>query len=231
VLCKQQQTPAVDQDLVLDMNDVLIDPADLLELGSDADLSEINMMIGEWGQHVQHVEHDTTHIMPRLVVEHPGYFRQTSEGHLVFELRDPNKEYKSLQGAARRIFGALLKINITAQVTAGTILELDPLQSSVEMYLAEKPFDKLEFAVQADSFDAATGDLTLKLTATAESYMQLAIAINDLKMQHSAVKQGIVQFNLHFGAAGVMEFRSSFIWRSRTTLQNLTAGEYIVTFA
>jgi hypothetical protein len=49
VLCKQQQTPAVDPKLVLDVNDVLIDPADLLELGSDADLLEIDMMIGEWG--------------------------------------------------------------------------------------------------------------------------------------------------------------------------------------
>jgi hypothetical protein len=79
------------------------------------------------------------------------------------------------------------------------------------------------FAVQADSFDAATCNLTLKLTATAESYMLLAIAIR--KRQQKTVKQGIVHFNLNFGAAGVMEFRSSFIWRSRSILQNLTAGE------
>jgi hypothetical protein len=167
--------------------------------------------------------------MPHLVVEHPGYFRQISDGDLMFELRDPNKKYKSLQGSARRTFGAWLKINITAQLAAGTILELDPVQSSVEFYIAENLFDRLVFAVQVDSFDAATGDLILKLTATTEIYMQLAIAIRE--RQQKAVKQGIIDFALHFGAAGVMQFRSSFIWKSLATCKKLPAGEYMLALA
>jgi hypothetical protein len=174
---------------------------------------------------------DTSSIRLRWLVQHLGYFRQTRNGALVFQLKGsrPSEEYKSLQGAARHTFGALLKININAQLTASLLLELDSAQSSVEMYIAENLFDRLVFAVHADIFDAATGDLTLNLTATAESYMQLATAIRE--RQQKTVKHGSVDFNLNFGAAGVMQFRSSFVWKSLATCKKLPAGEYALTLA
>jgi hypothetical protein len=226
-------------------NQVQADPDELdfdfimLDVMAEGGILAHDMMIGEawlpqahdtasmgWLADAYQLHHlDTTHIAPRLVVEHPGYFRQLNEV-LVFQLKRPFEEYISLQGAERRTFGVLIKINIDAQLAAGIILELNAARSSVELYIAENTSDKLVFAVQAESFNAATGDLTLNLTATSEEFMLLAAAIR--ARHHKLVRQGIVQFDLHFGA-GVMQFRSSFIWRSLATCKKLPGGEFTLT--
>jgi hypothetical protein len=68
------------------------------------------------------------------------------------------------------------------------------------------------------------------VTATTESCMQLARAIRE--RHQLAVKQSIlIQFDLRFGAPGLMLFRPSLTWRSLATCKKLSAGEHMLMVA
>jgi hypothetical protein len=163
---------------------------------------------------------DAANINARISVNHDGYFRQLPNSTLVFQLRGVHEEYKSLQGTARHTPGFWLTVNLSEQHHAS----FDHTRSSVTCLLAGDLEKRLEFAVGASQYDAAAEDLVLQLTATSDSYMQLATAIR--KRADAAVKSGTMECTLHFGAAGVVKLSTPFVWRSLATCKKLNAGEY-----
>jgi hypothetical protein len=167
------------------------------------------------------VQLDSEHINARLFVNHDGYFRQLPNSTLVFQLRGVREEYKSLQGTARHTPGIVLAINLSVQHYA----LLDHTRSSVVCSLDSDSKNQLMFAVaEAPEYDAAAEDMALQLTATADSYMQLATAIRNRAV--AAVKTGSMVCTLHFGTAGVVKISTPFVWRSLATCKKLSAGEY-----
>jgi hypothetical protein len=167
------------------------------------------------------VQLDSEHIYARLCVNHDGYFRQLPNSTLVFQLRGVKEEYKSLQGTARHTPGVTLVLNLSAQHYA----LLDYTRSSVVCSLDGDSENQLVFAVaEAPKYDATAQDMALQLTATADSYMELATAIRNRAV--AAVKTGSMVCILHFGTAGVVKFSTPFVWRSLATCKKLNAGEY-----
>jgi hypothetical protein len=167
------------------------------------------------------VQLDSEHINARLFVNHDGYFRQLPNSTLVFQLRGVKEEYKSLQGTARHTPGVILVLNLSAEHYA----LLDHTRSSVVCSLDGDSENQLVFAVaEAPKYDATAQDMALQLTATADSYMELATAIRNRAV--AAVKTGSMVCTLHFGTAGVVKFSTPFVWRSLATCKKLNAGEY-----
>jgi hypothetical protein len=119
------------------------------------------------------IELDTTHLDPRFKVEHEGYWRMY-DGKFVFQLRTLIQPYTAFQGTKKCSPGASVTINMSALTDNAQDLQLITAQSSVVCAISGNTTQTLVYSVEMLGYNAVTGDCVLKLTATAQLYMQLA---------------------------------------------------------
>jgi hypothetical protein len=159
---------------------------------------------------------------------HEGYFRQLSNGMIVFQLRGLREEvYMSLQGTDRYTPGLTLRITLPAFKQSSLKQAFNARGSTVVWSIAGNTAQQLVFAVELVAVDETTGKCELRLTATAEDYMLLATAIRE--RQDKRVKQGTATFTIAFGSAGVLLFSVPFKWRSLATCKKMSEGVYPLT--
>jgi hypothetical protein len=129
----------------------------------------------------------------RLVGHTDGFFMQMQPkpkskklpsefiGYTVYQLRELDESYTAQQHKYQYSPGLQLMINTKVIVPLDDndqVLTIIPERSSVVCTVAERTDQQLVFTIEPDIvYDHANKDIMLQLTATADSYMQLAATI------------------------------------------------------